>query len=515
MTAIAEGFVDSKQRTRHVFLFVLAAYFVLQIVIRVLQDGAVEMDEAEQIFYAQHFQLGYENQPPLYTWLQAVVFRLFGVNHFGLALAKNLFMFVLYASVYQTARPLLGTLGAATVSSSLIMIVTLGWEAQIDRTHSILATAVAAASLWAYYGLLRQPTRPMRVLLGLLFGLGMLSKYNFLLVILGLAGASMLVPEHRRIVWTRDAWLTPAVAAACVVPHAVWFFEQIQVATAETLRKMHEGGSPSTYGLNLLTGFKHFFLSILSFVTPLWLPLLFAWRARMPGTPYMQSQDVRLFLWLYASGFCCIAALVLAGQLVHIQSRWLQPLLFSFPLAFFVFFPPKSQRAYRRLLLTMAIFGVVLVTALALRPQLQAALGRHPRILQPYGQLAAEITRRFPGVQVFAVQDRFVGGNVKLQFPLAPVVLFDDVCVQQGRLLILSGDGFDDRPRVPMPACPGMRIIERGQIGQRSASWPHEQVVFDYALVTMGGQPRPHRKEIVTVLSGQPLQRPRYAGSSP
>src|SRR5690348_1762809 len=101
------------------------------------------MDEAEQIFYAQHIRLGYENQPPLYTWLQAAVFSLTGVSQLGLAIAKNVFMFVLYASVYQVARPLLGKPGAAAVSASLVMIVTLGWEAQIDRTHSILATALA------------------------------------------------------------------------------------------------------------------------------------------------------------------------------------------------------------------------------------------------------------------------------------------------------------------------------------------------------------------------------------
>jgi 4-amino-4-deoxy-L-arabinose transferase-like glycosyltransferase len=500
VTAIAESIADSKQRTQNAFLFVLGAYFVLQIVIRVLQGGAVEMDEAEQIFYAQHFRLGYENQPPLYTWVQAILFKLFGINHFGLALAKNIFMFVLYASVYQTARPLLGTLGAATVTSSLIMIVTLGWEAQIDRTHSILATAVAAASLWAYYALLRHPARPLRALLGLLFGLGMLSKYNFLVFALGLAGASLLVPEHRRVVWTRDAWITPAVAAICVVPHAAWFFEQIHVATAETLRKMHEGGAPSTYGLNLLTGSKHFFLSIVSFVTPLWLPLAFAWRGRKPGTPRFESQDVRLFFWLYATGLGGVAALVLAGQLVHLQSRWLQPLLFSFPLAFFLFFPPRSDRVYRRLLLTMAIFCMVLVTALALRPQIQSALGRHPRIFQPYGQLAAEVEARFPGVQAFAVQDRFVGGNIKLRFPGVPVVLFSDACALQGKVLVLSGDSFDDRPRAPMPACPGMRVIEHGQMRQWSVERPREQVVFDYALVTTGGQPRPRRNDLVTVV---------------
>jgi hypothetical protein len=485
VTTIVEPITGSMEKTSSRFLVVLVGYFLIQILIRVLQGGSVEMDESEQIFYTQHWRLGYENQPPLYTWVQAAMFALVGVGHLGLALVKNIFMFALYASVYQVARPLLGRLGSTVVSASLIMIITLGWEAQIDRTHSILVTAVAAASLWTYYALLRHPSRWRRALLGALFGLGMLSKYNFLLFVLGLVGASLLVREHRRVVWTRDCWITPAVGLLLVSPHAYWFTQQVHIATAETLRKMHEGGSPSTYGMNLLVGTRFLGQSIASFITPLWLPLAFAWRGRRPGTPRRESADVRFFFWLYASGLGCIAAMVLSGELIHIQSRWLQPLLFSFPLGFFVFFPPKSERVYRRLLLTMGIFAVVLITALGFRPQIQAGLGRHPRIFQPYSELADSIERRFPGVDAFVVQDRFVGGNIRLQFPQLPVVLMKDACAQRGRVMILSGDGFDDGPRSPMPACPGMHVAGRGQLAERNTLRPRERLAFDYLLADM------------------------------
>jgi hypothetical protein len=486
VTALAEPIFGNKQRSRpDAFLGVLAVYFLIQILVRVWQGGAVEMDEAEQIFYAQRFQLGYENQPPLYTWLQAAVFGVVGISHLGLAIAKNVFMFALYASVYMLARRLLGKLGAAAVSASLIMIVTLGWEAQIDRTHSILATAVAAASLWAYYCLLRSPTRARRAVLGVLFGLGMLSKYNFLLFFLGVASASLLVPEHRRVVWTRDVWITPLIALLVVLPHASWFAGELHIATAETLRKMREGGSPAAYGANVLQGLKHFGLSVLSFITPLWLPLAFAWRARKPSTPNFSSPDVRFFCWMYACGFGVIGALVLSGQLVHIQSRWLQPLLFSFPLAFFVFYPPGSERPYRKLLLTMGIFAGVLITALALRPQIQVALNRHPHIFQPYWQVAADIRSRFPATSTFVVQDRFVGGNLLLQFPHAKVVLMPDACRQEGAVLLLSGDGFDDRPRTPFPACANMTVLARGSLSERSLARPREKVAFDYMWVSL------------------------------
>lgn len=485
MTAIAEPIAANKQRTRATFLVVLGVYFLIQILIRVWQGGAVEMDEAEQIFYAQHVKLGYDGQPPLYTWVQALVFHLIGINHLALAVTKNVFMFVLYASVYQAARMLIGRLGAAAVSASLIMIVTLGWEAQIDRTHSILATTLAAASLWCYLALLRTPSAGLRLLLGVLLGLGMLSKYNFLVFALGLTGASLLVPEHRRIIWTQHSWITPLAGLIVVLPHAIWFLGQAEAATAETLRKMHEGGSPSAYSVNVMQGLRHFGVSILSFTTPLWVLLAFAWTGRKRNSRRVASPEARFFCWLYACGLGLIAALVLAGELVNIQSRWLQPLLFSFPLAFFVLWPPASRAVYRKILVAMAVFAVVLIAGLAFRPQLQAGLGRHPRILQPYSQLAADIRQRFPGAHAFAVQNRFVGGNVRLQFTDVPVALAGDACTLSGKVLVLSGDGFDDNPRVPMPACSNMRVLKRGTIGERSIERPSETVDFDYLWVSM------------------------------
>ncbi len=484
MTAIAESIAGNRQRTRPRFVAVLGVYFLIQILIRSWQGGALEMDEAEQVFYAQQLRLGYGSQPPLYTWVQALVFHLIGVKHLALAVTKNVFMFMLYASVYQAARLLIGRLGAAAVSASLIMIVTLGWEAQIDRTHSILATALAAASLWCYLALLRGPGPGRRALLGALLGLGMLSKYNFLIFALGLTGASLFVPEHRRIVWSKDVWITPLAGLLVVLPHAIWFVAQAGPASADTLRKMHEGASPA-YSANVLQGTKHLALSVLSFITPLWVLLAVAWTGRQRGRPRLLSPEARIFLWLYACGLGTVGFLVLTGELVTIQSRWLQPLLFSFPLAFFVVCPPASKALYRNMLAALAVFAVVLIAALALRPLVQSGLGRHPRILQPYSELAADIRQRFPGSEAFAVQDRFVAGNMRLQFNDRRVVLAHEACALAGKVLLLSGDGFDDNPRLAMPACANMRVIERGTIGGRSGGRPKETVDFDYLWVSM------------------------------
>jgi 4-amino-4-deoxy-L-arabinose transferase-like glycosyltransferase len=486
-TPFPKGINDSERRAGNGFLLALASYFLLQLVIRVAQQGALALDEAEQVFDSQQLLLGYGSQPPLYAWLQWLVFEVVGVSHFGLAVLKNTVLFALYACVCQLARLLVGTLAAAASAASLVLMVPLGWDAAIDRTHSLLATALAAGALWNYFALLRKPGRLSRPLLGLLIGLGMQSKYNFAIFVIGLAAASLMVSEHRKVIWTRDMWITVCVAALCLAPHAAWFIQQFETATAETLDKMVDKDHRAAYRANVANGFKQLFLSLASFITPLWIALAFAYRSPKAGTLQLQAPQARFFLWLYATGLACIVALILSGNLAHIKGRWLQTLLFALPLACVVIFPPQRPSVYRRLLLVGAAGGLIILVGLSLRPQIQFALGRDSRIFQPYPELASELERRFAGVKVMAVRNRWVGGNLRMQLPRVRVLLLDELCRQpvfmEGSVLVLEGARGAREAGQGVALCPGLAVVERGQIGAQSARRKENSLLFDYALV--------------------------------
>lgn len=478
---------DSDQRRANAFLLALALYFVLHVAIRVAQRGALTLDEAEMVFDSQQLRLGYGIQPPLYTWVQWLLFKLTGVTHFGLSILKNGVLFALYVCVFQLSRLLLGTLAAAAIASSLALLVPLGWDAAIDRTHSLLATALVAGALWTYFVLLRKPSKLRSALLGLLIGLGMLSKYNVVIFVLGLASASLLVPEHRKLIWTRDLWITVAVATLCLLPHAVWFLQQIDTATAETLNKMKAGDHRSGYVDNVTRGFEYFFLSVASFVTPLWMALAIAYRSPRAGTLQLQTPQARLFVWLFAAGLACIAALVLSGHLSNIKSRWLQTLLFPLPLAFCVVFPPQQAVVYRRLLVTSAAAALIMLVALTVRPHLKSEFGSGTRIAEPYPELTAELVRRFGDLTVIGVQNRWIGGNVRMQLPHADVLALDELCGQaafpRDRVLILIDVSKKRRSGPGLERCPALHILERGRIGAQYSGEDPNSLLFDYALV--------------------------------
>ena len=407
--AACDTALDKRSGTR--FLLALAAYFALQVVLRVSSPAMLDLDESEALLAAQRLQRGYGSQPPLYCWLQWLMFSVFGINVFALSLQKNLLLFCTYAAMFCTARPLLGVGGAMIAAASLILLPQIGWESQRDLTHSVLVTCMAALTLWCYFWLLRKPGRWRHALFGLLLGLGLQSKYNFVLFAAGLFAASLVVREHRQAFWSRHAPIALGVLLLAVAPHGLWLFEHLDLAASATQAKM--AGHHAGYAANVAHGLASMAGASILFLSPLWIVYGWIWwRRRSSARLRVDSAQARFFIWFYLAAFACIAALVLGGVLASIKDRWMQPLLFLAPLAFFTVFPTLADRKVCRGMLWVAgVFAVLIVAGLSAR----AHLGQNTRA--PYGELSSQLTLRFPQARILVAGEPTDAANLYLQNP--------------------------------------------------------------------------------------------------
>ncbi|MEN3367750.1 MAG: hypothetical protein V7606_5024 [Burkholderiales bacterium] len=479
-----------ERRYTNIFFLVLAAYFLLQIVIRISLPGSLELDEAEQAYLFQQLRLGYGTQPPLYAWLQWLMFSIFGVNLFALSALKNLLLLATYLAMFHLARPFLGVGGAIVASASLILFPAIGWESHIDRTHSVLLTCLACATLWYYFALLSHPTKLRYALLGLLIGLGLLSKYNFVIFVAGLATASLLSPQHRRMLWNRNAWIAVAVATLCVLPHGLWLLDHFETATGGTFHKMSKDDLNAGYLRDVATGVVNLLVAALAFITPLWLVYGLACRRHCSHAGVdLRSPDTRFFIRLYFGFLAWMMLLLLSGEVSTIQSRWIQPLLFSLPLVFFVVAPGWAQAAiYRRILYAAGLVAVTILLALPLRVYLGPAVGKHVRLHHPYPQLSGELMRRFPQAHTVIAGDGLLAGNLYFQRPIWRSLTLDEVAEGtaqvNGEVLVVARGGTQiDWLALFCAVYPQSTVREQGRLDLRYGHRNREIMSFEYALL--------------------------------
>ena len=399
-------------------LGLLAGYFALHVVLRSLVSDSMQTDEAEQVLVTQVWLWGYGSQPPLYTWLQIPLFVVFGVNLFALALLKNCLLFCIYLFTYLTGREIFReTRHALLAAFSLLSIVLFAWESQRDQTHLVLATAVATATLYVAVRLTKSRATGWYCLLGLLAGLGVLSKYNYAAMVVSLLLAAISLPAIRPIILARKMLLTLACFVLVIAPHAYWAVTNPELLFSQSNKfKIPESGSflvASLEGTALLV--KRIFEYTIG---PL---VLFAFIGIRASRVAEVSADRVLVSWILRmmiTGLILCFIAVFVFHVTALRARWLQPLLISLPLVLVGWTQPRLDQKGINFVFSLAVMMMLLVPiTLYGRVRAAAWFGRITHLNTPYRAFAEQIRSAGFTRGLIIAEGHQLGGNLRLQFP--------------------------------------------------------------------------------------------------
>ena len=395
------------------FFFLLGTLFAAHVLLRIAVSPVLEIDESSQVVLAQEFAWGYTVQPPLYTWLQAAFFKLFGVSILGLSLFKNLLLWSLYVFTYKAARTL-GTAHLPAVCSTLglLLIPQIAWESQRDLTHSVLLSTVTAATLWVFFRLADRRSLAGYAGLGLCCGLAILSKYSALLFLTAAAAAALCVPRYRAVLLDRRILLSIATLLAISAPHAVWAASH-QATLLETTGKFHFARTGDWAFLLANAAFRllRAFIPNLAVIAVLFLA---GWRT---GLLSFRGEAARfLGLWILIA-----LGMALAGMwLTHataVRGRWLQPLFVCTPVLLAAAFNlPPPRRWAKRLLIVCACITFAVGAGLVLRATHR--VGDQSQNITTASLLELDRTAgdALRGCDVLVAESSYIGGNLRLQY---------------------------------------------------------------------------------------------------
>jgi 4-amino-4-deoxy-L-arabinose transferase-like glycosyltransferase len=416
--------VGSERRDTALAVVVLAAYGLAHLAMRVAVSGTAELDEAEQLVLTQTLALGYDDQPPLYTWIQALAFRALGPGILALALVKNTLLFGTHVFVFLSARRVLGRAGPAFVTSlALYLLPQIAWESRRDLTNSVLATTLAAATFHLVLGMRAAPTAWRHLLLGALLGAGLLSRYSFGVFAAALLGAALSVGPRPAGAGRRLA-LAVALGAVLLLPHGLWLLREGPANPWELSEKLgidsHVGPIRAAWlGLGALAWAGARFLAPLAAAVAACFP-----RAFTPHAPAADAGSRRLIRRFFALAFLVLVIGVLLLGMTRFKDRWLQPILFLAPLyamarAVDAGTPPGRLRVFA---LLAVLASLATLAAPALHVWVGSRLGVYSRLNVPFEPLAGEIRQAGFEEGTILAEDVFLAGNLRLAFPRARVL---------------------------------------------------------------------------------------------
>lgn len=314
--------------------WIFAAYFCVQAVIRISISSSVRIDEAQQFVVGQWLAWGYDAQPPLYNWLQYGVFEIFGTSVASLAILKNALLFLVYLAYHGLARQLLTDKRLAALATlSLLTMPQMFWQAQRDLTHTVGTLLAVILFIYFVVTTIRRPTVTSYVMIGLWAGLGMLTKYNFSLVIISVFVAVLCHPDGRKRLLDKRFLLAPAIAILVFLPHAVWMISNMDRVLASTVQTMSERGAGGKLS-DIANGVMELIKTSVAIVAPTTVVFLLTFRRSFLRSLRSRSEWSDFLAIIFLSTVAILLALIVVTTLTEFRDRWLLPFLFLLPLYF-------------------------------------------------------------------------------------------------------------------------------------------------------------------------------------
>lgn len=406
------------------WLVPLVAYFVLHGVLRLVLSDTLDLDEAEQMLLSQEVRLGYNMQPPLYTWLQTAFFAVLGRSVLGLTTLKNLLLLSTYLFTYGAARQLgLSSKYAIGAALSLLMIPQVAWESQRDLSHSVLATTCGAALFFLLFLKLRKPSGDRWVFpaLGLVVGCGLMAKYSFAFPVVAVAATCLAVRPAREALMKPALGWSVLVCLVVVAPHGAWLAGEFHATAQACVEQVSRGPQEWAWHVSLLELLK----AVVLFLSPFWLVFLACFGRRLAGSAPGERGGLPSWVlpWFHGYGAVLLASLVgvlLALGGTSFQDRWLLPMLCISPAYAFAAVqskggtPARSDRPFAAFATVAALLATAVIAATVVRVLLPDLTGEGTRFNMPYDQVAETVRETFEPQAVLAGTNH-IAGNLSHQ----------------------------------------------------------------------------------------------------
>ncbi len=407
------------------FAVLLAAYAIGHAALRVWISPILNIDDAREAIFSQTLAWGYQpRQPPLYTWLVWATVHLAGVSVASLTGLKYAVLAVAYAFLYLTARRILVEPGLAPLAAfSLLLLLPVGWFVHDDLTQSVAVLAAAAATVYALIRVEAAPTPGRYAWLGLALALGTLSKLTYLVFGAALGVAALTVAPYRRRLLDPRGIVTLLVAAALLLPYALWLASYPD-DLARFAQQAGPGGARS-FAAGVLDGLGAVLRAFAYYAAPLGLLFLALFPEIYRGRPRAAGRESPAGLLVertLLAGLGLLGGGALLNLLGQLKFRWAIPLFFLLPLyACWRLDRLGIDGARRRRLGVyagiLALTEGLMVAGILLQIHIGAHVGLPARLNTPYdavaGAIAADGFRR--GTIVAGPGP--LGGNLRLAFP--------------------------------------------------------------------------------------------------
>ncbi|MFS4467641.1 glycosyltransferase family 39 protein [Maribacter sp. 2210JD10-5] len=382
--------------------------------------SAMELEDAEQAYYSQWLRWGYDDQPPLYTWLQFGVNRIFGVSKFSFSLLRGLIFSSILIALHRLAKHTLSNSAKAELSVLCFALVPVFMDFTFRRlSHTSLLCLLIVSSFLIIQRLTVKKSILNYSVLGLLIGLGMLSKYNYVLFLGALMLSVLFDRNLRQLIVHRYFVVTMLLAALLVAPHFYWLLGPegyLEILKESVVLKV-ESSNPNT--IPVVTPLFSYTMTMIKLIGILGVGLLVAFLFKKLKFITFKKNWFSKFFW---AQLVVLALFFIVLNIQKVEPRWLLPLFLPFSIVLMRTIDFKSIEKWSRfgfVLFLIVIFGQTV------RTPIEKVLDIPSSVHFGFEPVSDKLNSNYPEKE-WILPNVTYGGNVRILNPQKEIFALDD-----------------------------------------------------------------------------------------
>lgn len=337
-----------------VFKWFICIQFLIWTLVPCLTRYSLHHDVLEGITQGLQFQWGYSKHPFLSMWILAFVWELTGGHEWVIYALSQLVIGLGVFYSWKLNQRLLPTWHALIATLLLSTLIFYTIDANV-LTPDSFQIPIWSAILYFYDCVITDQKIKDWIGLGFWMGLGLVVKYQVVILFLGLLLLTLIHAKRRVLFGHRGFLISLVVMMVVIAPNLYWLYPHWDVFAAYLHSEVH-----NYENLSLMNLMVQYFSNILSNVIIPVVVLMVAFPKRQQ-TMEVSAQKV-WGIYGYTLNTMVITLLFLCCSLTPVFGRWLTP-YFSVFGALLVYWwrPEVSESSFRRFLGLISISTMVMV----------------------------------------------------------------------------------------------------------------------------------------------------------
>jgi len=342
----------NKRNTSNLFYIFITTHLIVWTLVPTITNNNLPLDTIEALAWGSNLDWGFDKHPPVSAFFVEVFYQIFGSNDWAYYLLSQIFVVISFFIVWKFSEEFF-----SNKTYSLLSVLLLEGIYFYNFTSPEFNVNVCQLPFWtlsvlfAWKGFKSNKTIDW-LLFGLFAGLGVLSKYLFiyLLVSMDVFFAYMIVKKK----FSLKSLISLIPFFLIILPHFIWLTENNYITISYGL---HRTGAENQYFINHLTYPIIFLGKQIAILIPFFIMSLFIisnCRSKL------NFKDQKL-LFLLTINIVPVLLMFLTSMImgVKIRTMWMTPFYLFFGVLFIYIF--QSQIKLNKLKSFLLIFSILFV----------------------------------------------------------------------------------------------------------------------------------------------------------